>query len=656
MSADTLDQLWKTLGLDSLPADAGTAMGLDSTRMRDWEQATHQSGGRLTPALPERDDLPRLSLTPPAPLEEAGDPQDSLRRDLVVTGLLGEGGMGRVLLARQASLGRDVAVKVPRRQASQGNVYALLHEARITGALEHPGVIPVYSLASDDETRPALVMKRVDGVSWSMLLRHHDDPAWSRVMTAGGDRLETHVELLRHVCNAVAYAHRKGVLHRDLKPANVLIGEFGEVYVADWGIATRKLQPGETRRPSLVGSPVYLAPEMVTGDDALMDERTDVFLLGSILYEILTGDPPWTGPDLRSVLEAAFECKPRPPPPTVNAELAAICARAMAREPAQRFASALEFRDALSGFLQHRGSVKLAQAAEERLDQLLKSLKSTAREDVFPLFSECRFGFTQALREWPANQPARLGLARCLEAMAYSEIERGHLAGARAVVAELEKVPPELHEALIALEHREAEIQRRQARLERLSQELDPRVAIRQRVLAFAATAVAICFVVFLPVVVPQAAQLLQSMGRWYLTIMMLIVNTSFGLALWIGRRSLLSTRLNRRLMGLVGAATLGTLIQRVTSAILEQTDRATIFQNFAMVFMVCCLGGLMMHAGFFWSAVAVAVGAVLAVLLPGLEGQLFALACIGAMGVAVLSWRTWKGELSSRLVDPRQD
>ena len=240
--SSTLEQLWQSLGLDSLPPDAGTAIDLDATRVPDWEQATvrHEQVSAPPITTTERIDLPRISLTPPVDDSEA---KAEVHRDLVVTGLLGEGGMGRVLLAHQASLGRDVAVKVPRGNASQGTINALVSEAKTTGGLEHPGVIPVYSLASDAQGHPALVMKRVDGVSWSMLLRSSDDPAWDRLGSGGGDRVDAHVELLRQVCNAIAYAHRKGVLHRDIKPSNVLIGEFGEVYVADWGIAIRKVEP-----------------------------------------------------------------------------------------------------------------------------------------------------------------------------------------------------------------------------------------------------------------------------------------------------------------------------------------------------------------------------------------------------------------------------
>lgn len=641
----TLDQLWNSLGLDSLPADAGTAVDLDATRVPDWEQATLRPDPVTQPPVSaERPDLPRISLTPPGggSVEKA-----AVHRDLVVTGLLGEGGMGRVLLAHQASLGRDVAVKVPRANASQGTINALVSEAKTTGGLEHPGVIPVYSLASDVEGNPALVMKRVDGVSWSMLLRNADDPAWGRISLGDGERIDAHIELLRQVCNAIAYAHRKGVLHRDIKPSNVLIGEFGEVYVADWGIAIRKVAPGEHRRPSLVGSPVYLAPEMVTGDDAQMDERTDVFLLGATLYELLSGEPPWRGPDLKAVLEIAWTCRPHPLPAGTPTELAAICLRAMSREKELRYASALDFREALGGFLRHRSSVELARATEARLGTLLSTLQSTSREQIYPLLSECRFGFTQALREWPQNEPARRGLSRCLEETARHELSQGNLEAARALLSELTEIPADLKEAVVTLERSAKESERRQARLEQLSQEMDPHVASRQRTAFFAVVMAAIAFIVLTPLLFPGFRQTLLGLGDWYLTVVSTPLIAVFLLSVWLGRRSILSTRLNRRLIGLVTISGVGTLVSRVVCALLGMSVRETILQNFIGVVLVCVTGGVTLHWGFFWSAGAMLAGLAASALFPGAEPPLFALASVGALVFAVLSWRGWKGEFS---------
>jgi serine/threonine-protein kinase len=438
------------------------------------------------------------------------------------------------------------------------------------------------------------------------------------------------------------------VLHRDIKPANILIGEFGEVYVADWGIATRKARPGEVRKPSLVGSPVYMAPEMVTGDETKMDERTDIFLLGATLYELLTGNPPWSGPDLRGVLEAAWQCEPVRPPPSVPQELVAICGKAMAVNKEDRYATALEFREALGGFLRHRGSVQLAKAAEGRLQTLLATLQSTSREGVYPLLSECRFGFTQALREWPDNAVARSGLARCVEATARFEISQGNLAAARSLLSELEVVPPELHAELAQLERSAAESERRHKRLEHLSQEMDPAVASRQRVKVFAATVVSILLVVLLPEL--GLRTLLQNLlGNWYLATLLGAVLLVFSVAVWVGRRSILSTRINRRLVGLVAISGLGTLAQRVVAAMVGLDMRDTVLQNFVLVGVVCLTGGMTLHWGFFWSAGALGVGLVIAAFFPGFEPQIFGVASVGALVFAVLSWRGWKGEFSLR-------
>jgi hypothetical protein len=207
MSGETLELLWRRLGLDSLPPDAGTAESLHETRRDNWDDSTVRA---VSAKVTEREDLPRITLSSPQLDGAAGE----RGRELQVTGVLGEGGMGRVLLARQASLGRDVAVKVARTGATHGDLAALTHEALMTGGMEHPGVIPVYQLASDAHGNPALVMKRVDGVSWAMLLRHADDPVWNHIASPGAERLDSHIEILRQVCNAIAFAHRKGVTAR----------------------------------------------------------------------------------------------------------------------------------------------------------------------------------------------------------------------------------------------------------------------------------------------------------------------------------------------------------------------------------------------------------------------------------------------------------
>ena len=168
--------------------------------------------------------LPRVVLAPDG---ETASPEGG--ETLALHELLGEGGMGRVFAATQRSLNRNVAVKLlddddPSRRA------ALLHEARITGRLEHPNVAPVHVLGVDPAGSPVMVMKRIEGVSWRELQQDPSHAAWSALESRHRDRLEAQLSVLLSVCDALEYAHARGIVHRDVKPENVMLGPFGEVY------------------------------------------------------------------------------------------------------------------------------------------------------------------------------------------------------------------------------------------------------------------------------------------------------------------------------------------------------------------------------------------------------------------------------------------
>jgi len=183
---------------------------------------------------------------------------------------IGEGGMGVVHLATQATLGRHVAVKTLRKGAGDEEAaLRILREAWVTGALEHPNVVPVHDVGVDASGAPVIVMKRIEGRVWSHLMR---DGAEITRRFGATDPLEWNLRTLVSVCNAVHFAHSRGILHRDLKPDNVMIGEFGEVYVLDWGIAVSLKDDPSGRLPcasqatDIAGTPHYMAPEMLLGD------------------------------------------------------------------------------------------------------------------------------------------------------------------------------------------------------------------------------------------------------------------------------------------------------------------------------------------------------------------------------------------------------
>src|SRR5262249_57745171 len=232
-------------------------------------------------------------------------------------GEIARGGMGAVLRGRDVDLGRDLALKVllPRYAGRPEVARRFLEEAQVGAQLQHPGVVPVYDIGRFGD-RPFFTMKLVKGQTLAQLLAQREQPAADRPRLLG---------VALQVCQAMAYAHAKGVIHRDLKPANVMVGAFGEVQVMDWGLAkvlpeggiadeeraTRQHQdqgtqvrtarsggagPGaDTEAGSLLGTPASMPPEQARGDVALLDRRCDVFGLGAILCEVLTGKPPYLG-------------------------------------------------------------------------------------------------------------------------------------------------------------------------------------------------------------------------------------------------------------------------------------------------------------------------------------------------------------------------
>jgi serine/threonine-protein kinase len=416
-------------------------LGFDSETVHDAGATIRASGMESEPwsALASPAELPRISVDLPSTLGPKTDRTAAMRPggrpELEVQQVLGEGGMGRVFLARQRSLDREVAIKTLRDQASPRDYDALLHEGAVTGRLEHPAIIPVHALGMHDDGRPVLVMKRVDGVSWQALLDDPKHPAWEGFGGEPSDRLEGHLEILMQVCNAVSFAHSRGIVHRDIKPQNVLIGRFGDVYLADWGIAHR-MNSGPAQR--LCGTPSFMAPEMALG--GIVDARTDVYLLGATLHQVLTGKLRHEGETIFMVLIDAVDSPPFDYPESVPEDLAALANRATAKAPEERPASAADFRRALAAHLHHKSSTALAKSALPRLAQLRTLRGEGHAQEVDRLVAEIRFALGQALEQWSDNAEAR---------RAMSELEE-LLAERRARAAELERIARDLDPSVSA--------------------------------------------------------------------------------------------------------------------------------------------------------------------------------------------------------------
>lgn len=331
---------------------------------------------------------------------------------------LGEGAMGIVRLAVQPSVMREVAVKSLRpsvkaqmqadAEAASLMTRRLLEEAWVTGAIEHPNIVPIYDIGREPDGNPFIVMRKIVGRSWQHLLA---DPVAKARM--GDDAwLEAHLRTLIQVSNAVAAAHAQGIVHRDLKPENVMLGQYGEVYVVDWGIAVLVEPERHAHLPILgamrlvVGTPCYMAPEMLAGD---AQRATDVYLLGAIAYEIATGMAPHDQPTMAAAIESILATPPSIPE-DLDEGLALLLRRALSRDPLERPASAAEFASLLEHYLTTRASVQTAHIGLRDLAELVRVTQEGSRAtsaQVEGLFGAARFSFQTALRQWPENSVAK---------------------------------------------------------------------------------------------------------------------------------------------------------------------------------------------------------------------------------------------------------
>lgn len=281
---------------------------------------------------------------------------------------IGRGGIGKVLVAYDKHLGREIAVKelihgargsvegIPSAQGpmTMARVARFLREARVTGQLEHPNIVPVYEVGARPDGALYYTMRLVRGKTF------HEALTECRTLHDRLKLLPRFVDL----CQAIAYAHSRGVIHRDIKPHNVMVGEFGETVVLDWGLAKvrgsqdirgqelereidvfKGAAAGQTVDGTAVGTPAYMSPEQAEGSIDEIDERSDVWSLGIVLYEILTGEPPFHGHNPFELVEKVLHQAVKPPndvDPTVPPDLASVCEKALQRKPDRRYQSAQE--------------------------------------------------------------------------------------------------------------------------------------------------------------------------------------------------------------------------------------------------------------------------------------------------------------------------
>jgi serine/threonine-protein kinase len=293
------------------------------------------------------------------------------------------GGLGEVYVARDHQFGRQVALKQlqPDNLERGENHRRFLREAEITGRLEHPGIVPVYSLGRSSSGQPYYAMRFIRGDTLRQRIVDYYD-ATRKLQASSRDRSLAFRKLLKHfvdACQALEYAHRQGVIHRDLKPSNIMVGDYGETLVVDWGLAKVIGSPGteddpvagsaplqattsypaaddgsqETARGEIMGTPAFMSPEQAAGDLDAVTANSDIYSLGATLYVLLTGQAPFDGSldEMLSAVRAGKFPRPRERNPAASRALEAICLKAMSPRPADRYRSAADLADDMEAYL-----------------------------------------------------------------------------------------------------------------------------------------------------------------------------------------------------------------------------------------------------------------------------------------------------------------
>jgi eukaryotic-like serine/threonine-protein kinase len=389
------------------------------------------SNGSAALPLREHPTEQNVSSHPPRVDTRIARPAERDERRYEMRSMLGRGGMGDVRVCRDVRIGRDVAMKTARTKSRRVRE-RFVREACLQGQLEHPSIVPVYDIGIDREGEPYFTMKRVRGLTLAEVLHRlgRADPEISarfsrrKLLTA-----------FTAVCLTIDFAHQRGVMHRDLKPSNIMLGDFGEVYVLDWGVAALLDVEQETGEIELTaphaaavdaaGTPGYMAPEQIGGVPDSISARADIYALGVILFEILALDPLHSPGDRQAAIAATLAGLPahpseRAPALEIPPELDAVCAKATAFVPEQRYATAREIHDVIEAFLDGDRDLELRKnLAATHAKNAAAALEQASSEDVEAEAEEehrakamCEVGRAIALDA--SNEPARRLLVRLL--------------------------------------------------------------------------------------------------------------------------------------------------------------------------------------------------------------------------------------------------
>jgi serine/threonine protein kinase len=353
---------------------------------------------------------------------------------------IGQGGFGQVDAAKQLCFDRRVAIK--RVRSDKGNAFAkqqLKEEAQLMGQLEHPAIPPVHIVGIDEENQIALVMKFIKGNSWlEILKRDHRKikgnklPKWY---------LDKHLNYLLRIGEALDFAHKKSIIHRDIKPENVVIGEYGEVYLIDWGIACTLDKEMTFHGPGYAGTPCYAAPEMIVKKPT-WDIRSDVYLMGASLYQIIAGTPPHMG---KSAAEVFTNIADKPTPVLHDdfpATLRMICGCAMSKDQEERYTSVYAMLEDIRYFLTQGELSELNIKATQDLDKVreLGKKNNEFSDELESIGARCRFRLEEINHRSPGNKKAQDQLGECLQLLTEDAINKKRLAAARILLQQYSKL------------------------------------------------------------------------------------------------------------------------------------------------------------------------------------------------------------------------
>ena len=400
--------------------------------------------------------------------------------------ILGEGGMGVVFSGQQHYPQRKVAIKLLKGERISLQL-RLMQEAMITGRLEHPNIPPVYQIRKNQENKPEVVFRKIEGHTFREQL--DNDRSKENGLLEG-------IRILIQVCHAVEYAHSIGILHRDIKPENIMLGKFNQVYLMDWGIAV-DLKGLEQAEKGFVGTPAYMAPEMLLGDPVQLSETTDIYLLGATLHKILTGKRRNIGDSVKEIVGFLQNCESFLYAEDLPEILTNLCNQSCSKDSETRPTSVRIFREKLEEFLYYRGALELVERGKQKLRQYQKLVQTGSGsltldenleyDDIFlhKTSEKAKNLFEQALELWPESQKAKDGLDAIVALMIERAIDTNEFKRAEILHTEFhaKDTRPDLEKEIASAKEQWKQERKQVAFMQKKYEDIDPSVTTAPRIL-----------------------------------------------------------------------------------------------------------------------------------------------------------------------------